>query len=542
MRFFSVVKEQVRCPRCGKAMVPAIAMRGNYSQDWLRCSDPDCRTFYDTFIPMPHQYNILRDSHPRVGVFGGYGCGKTTADYKGDEKHIMLTPNGETLIGADTLIQLDNTIKKDLEGDFPLEFVKHYNRQRGQVTFINGHILYYRPLEDVGDIKSYNLTRAHILEASEVKREAYVQLQTRIRNEHAMKIRRNPDGSKRFIYDKLSHSYRLDIDYDWLQMVIESNPDSGWIKSDVLLKSDEITVYNESQEYAVPPQFALKQISSHVIPTRANYNLPPHFYEDVAADKPQWWISKFLEGSFAYSEGLVYPNHAKAIIEPFDIPKHWPVMIGFDYGLNDNSHFIFIALDFNGEHDGRPRGYVFLELVRNNMNVASLAQAYKEQYRRVIPAGGLYKTPVMDAKSYNQRTPQKIKLGDLFADEGCVFNPAQMEKDPRILRTNTFIDLGYLQIFNCCPVLIGELGTYKYPERTLERVKDISKPVDGNDHGISALEFAVMELPNRMQNRATQIEPVKAVLKSIPQYDPFYDTHAGDENSYEGFAAAFRGY
>jgi hypothetical protein len=528
-------------------MVPAVSIRGTYSDFWLQCSSPNCNTFYDTFIPMPYQAEILADSHRRLGIFGGYGCGKTTTTYKSDEKHIQLTPGGETLIGANTLIQLENTIKKDLEGDLPYAFVKSVNKQLNTITFVNGHVLYYRPLEKEGDIRSYNLTRAHILEASEVKRESYVQLQARVRNEAAVKPRLDENGARMYRWNKQTKAYELVIDYDWLQLLIESNPDSGWIKEDVLLRSSVIKNHGEPVDYNILPELRLDSISTHVIPTKANYNLPPHFYSDLAADKPLWWILRYLEGSFEYREGLVYPNLTKALIPSFAIPNHWPIVIGFDYGLNDNSHFVFAALDFEGEKFGKPAVFFFREVVKSDLNIVSLASEYKRVYNEVVRPGALYTMPVMDSRSYALRSKEgeKKTIGTLFAEQGCIFNKAQMNKDVRILKLNALIDLGNAYFFSDgVPHLIHELQGYKYPDRSLDKNVRIDKPVDKNDHGISAAEFIAMEVPPQMKRQDTRVMRLEDIVmnnrSNVENYDPFFSRDAQQqEDTYEGFGSIF---
>jgi len=494
---------------------------------------------------MPYQAQILQDNHRKLGIFGGYGSGKTTTTYKSDEKHIMLTPGGETLIGANTLIQLENTVKKDLEGDFPFEFVKNLNKQKNSITFANGHILYYRPIETEGDIRSYNLTRAHILEASEVKKEAYVQLQARVRNEAAVKPRLDDNGAKMYKWNKLTRAYELVIEYDWLQLIIESNPDSGWIKEDVLLKSETITVYGDEANYYPLPDQVQRTIASYVIPTKANYNLPPHFYTDLAGDKPNWWINRYLEGSFEYREGLVYPNVPKAIIDDFEIPKHWPILIAFDYGLNDNSHFLFAAADFDGEKFGKPALFYFKELVRSDLNIVSLASEYKRVYNEIVRPGALYMMPVMDARSYALRSKEgeKKTLGTLFAEQGCIFNKAQMDKNTRILRFSSLIDLGHAYFFkNGCPVMIHELLGYKYPDRSLDKNVNSDKPIDKNDHGISAAEWIAMEVPSQMKRLDNQTTRLTNMIKEnySDTYNPLFDfDRTRDETQYEGFASIF---
>lgn len=505
MKFYSISREKLRCPTCGRPVISALSIRGTPCENWVRCDDFDCKTFINLAIPMPHQQMIIEDAHKRVGVFGAYGSGKTFATYQADEKHILITPNGETLIGADTLVQLENTIKKDLEGDFPLEFVQHYNRQKNKIDFINGHILYYRTMADEGDIRSYNLTRAHLLEASEIKHDSYVQIQARVRNEAGMIAELDRDGNFIFDYDRVEKRYKKRIKYDWTQTIIESNPDSGWILSDVLLLSGEIYLHDsEDQDYYVPPEKALAFLASHIMPTKSNYMLAPDYYTNLRAGKPHWWIRRFVDGSFEYAEGLVYPNAAANIIDDFEVPKHWPRLIGFDYGLNDNSHFMFGAIDWYGEYfrNGKPALFWYAEVVHNNMNVQQLAQMYKAELRRSVPAGGFYKSPVMDARSYSLRTKTGANktLGTLFEEQGCFFRPAEMNLDARIFRGNQLIDNRQEFFFRVgVEKFIQEITNYKYPEKKLMGEKSSYKPIDKNNHGVNAREFAIMELPRNMK-------------------------------------------
>ena len=98
------------------------------------------------------------------------------------EKTILITPAGATLIGANVTSQYEQTIKREFEADFPKAFYSAYSTQKNYADFINGHRVMYRPYDDPGKLRSYNLSMWLILEASEVKEEAYTQLKTRLRN------------------------------------------------------------------------------------------------------------------------------------------------------------------------------------------------------------------------------------------------------------------------------------------------------------------------------------------------------------------------
>lgn len=538
MTFYHLDRSKVRCPRCQSKMVPAKAIQGGPSTDWLKCSQTNCHTYYDTWIPMPHQAYLLRDDAKRLGIFGGYGSGKTATSEKSDEKHILITANGETLIGADTLVQLENTLKKDFERTFPDDFVRRYQKQKNLITFHNGHTLYYRPLAEQGDLRSYNLTRAHILEASEVKHDSYVQLQTRLRNTAAIRYETHEDGTPITVYDSKSRTLKKKEKYNWIQMIVESNPDSGWIKDDFLLRSGRIHLhYDKDQKYHLNPLYTSPHMSSHIIPSKANVYLPEDFIPSLEQGKPKWWVKRYLYGSFDYAEGLVYPHFTDQIISSFDIPKHWPRIISMDYGLNDNTHFLFGAIDFNAEKFAKPAVFYYHEIVINNASVSEIATVYKDTLRRLLPANSLYKIPVMDARSHSQRsrTGEKKTLGTLFREEGCFFKPAQMDLDARILRTNNFIDQQHIYFFEeGVPHLIEEAKKYKYPDKKIERITKADRPIDKDNHGINALEFAVMELPHRLKQSSTKVYGADPMKQSHTPWGP-----QSKDSGFQGFGELF---
>lgn len=490
-------KERLRCPRCDSPMMPAKSIQGQESSFWMRCTKKDCRTFVDTYIPLFHQFNMHYDNSPYVGIFGGYGSGKTVTSSKDDGKHIMITPYGETLIGADTLVQIQNTIKKDFETDFPEEFVEHYARQEKKITFVNGHILYYRPMNDEGNLRSMNISRAHFLEASETKHENFTQAETRLRNDAGVVYERDEKGDFVWEYNEKRKRWQKKVKVSTLKFIVESNPDAGWIRDEFLLKSGKICIYDDNrQNYVVtePKKF----VTSHIIPTHLNLHLPPDFEERNKEGKPRWWIERYLFGSFDYAEGMVYPEFMTSLVDDFPIPRHWKHAIAMDYGLNDNTHFVFGALDPKAE---KPIMYLYKEIVINGRNIREIAEVYK-QHLKQIPRGGLLFTPVMDARSFSlrQKTGELKTLGSLLLDENLVFDPAQMDLESRIMRTNTLLEKGQLKIFKSLYKLIEEGKIYKFPDKKLHGTSSDAdnKPVDKNNHGMNAMEFLCMELPRNM--------------------------------------------
>lgn len=160
----------------------------------------------------------------------GYGSGKTYTSRQEFYKHLFITPNGLTIIGANIAPQFEQTLKRDIESDVPKAFVAGYSLQKSYIDFVNGHRLMFRPFDDPDKLRSLNVTMFIILEASEVKGETFIQLKSRIRNTAATLPKRDENGQ--ILYRETKEGVLIpEIEADWRKGIIESNPDSGKPKS-----------------------------------------------------------------------------------------------------------------------------------------------------------------------------------------------------------------------------------------------------------------------------------------------------------------------
>lgn len=483
-------KKLLKCPTCDEYMTPATNLDGGESSFWMRCTKRACRTFVDTYIPLDHQVDIHEDTHKLIGIFGGYGSGKTVCAMKDDEKHMLSTPNGTTVVGAAVLAQVEQTYEKDFRKDFPKELVRRENKSKKTYTLMNGHTVFVKSLYDEELIRSITASRVHMLEASAVDYELFVQLKNRMRDVNAMLLETDENGD--WVYDPVTKFFKVKV--DWSRCLVESNPSNGWIRDDFLLVSSSIIAHNTHNSYVVksPDKF----VSSHIIPTSLNKFLPPDFEEMNSKGKPLWWIKRYMQGSFDYAEGMVYPNVQQSFVKRFNIPDDWVRVVSMDYGINDETCFLFGAIS-------KENGvlYIFAGIYVNNNDYKSLSRMYWEEYKVAVPLNQLYTPPVMDARSIAKRNDYNLKkIGELFQEEGIYFKPAQMDLDARIIKTNTFINLDKVKIFDDLEYLYKELIAYKFPERTADGKSRGDKPVDKNNHAISALEFMIMELPDDLHN------------------------------------------
>lgn len=477
-----------KCPRCGAPTVPAIAYNNLPSEYFLECTK--CNTYINTYMPQPHQAAVAEDPHTYIGNFGAYGTGKTLTSREELLKHIFLTPDCNCLVGANVMSQYEQTIKREFEADIPKAFVAGYSTMKSYMDFINGGRVMYRPLDDPDKLRSYNLSFFVIVEGSEVDGESFQQLKTRLRNLAAAIQARKEDGTP--IFKTLENGMQVPvIKVAWNKGIVESNPDSGWIRTDILHCSDVIHRHGRVMDDTIVAElYKDKAISSHVASTDINAFLPEDFIANNCKNKPQWWINRYIFSSFSYAEGLVYPAAGNCVVPEFQIPPKWKRIVAADYGLADDFVYLCGAID---EREGIL--YIYREVRVNNKDIEALAKLYFDATDD-IPMGGLYTAPILDPKSGAKRDYNKKSLYDHFLDYGIAFQPGHVNVAARVFRTNTYFQSGKLRIMDCCAGLIGELNDYKFPHKKLTgNTKAQDKPVDKNNHAINPLEWICMALP-----------------------------------------------
>lgn len=427
-------------------------------ESYLRCGE--CGTIQLTYKPLPHQEAFHRDPHKFKGFFGGFGSGKTRTGAEEVTQHILSTPNGMTLIGAQTKPQLDQTAKKMFFDVFPRALIKDYHKQREELICENGHVVLFRPLDDEGKIRSLNLSCFWIEEASEVKYDIFVQLQTRLRNTATTRH----------------------------QGIITSNPDMGWIKTEFLLKSDKI--YNAQTHYYQDPESINKAFSSHIAPTYLNPYLPPDFEETISKGKPMWWIKRYFYGSFEHTEGQVYPQFGDSIVNPFPIPDHWERVFGVDFGLRHPTVMLAGAID--------PKEgvlYIYDEHYEAGKSIKYHAEMMNRMLKPIKP--GRIRFIAADPKGKAKSEKDLRSTFDYYAEYGLYFKPGINKIEDGILKVYNYFEMKKLKIFSNCVNTIKEGVNYKYKPEELDSYKNPDeKPIDKDNHAMDALRYIVAELPD----------------------------------------------
>lgn len=413
---------------------------------------PNCLAIQLTYKPQDYQAAFHADPTKYKMFAGGYGSGKT---YTCVNEALLLgleNPGTQAVMTAATLPQLRETSMATFFKEVvPPPLIKTHHEQQNKTVLINGTEYLWRPADDEGKFRSINLGFFHIEEASEVKYEIFVQLTSRLRN-NRMKHHRG---------------------------ILSTNPDLGWVKTH--FKDVDVPTY-----------------STHIVKTAMNKFLPENYEADLRKGKPEWWVNRYLEGSFEHTEGAVYPHFSRAIIEPFEIPRHWNhYRIGHDHGLRNPTAVLFAAVNpFLFERDRHlPKVVVYDEHYEAGKLVPYHAEVIKQKMS-TIPYGAL--TVMRIDPSTRNRDPITGKSVQAYYQEhGIFYLPGNNSLDYGLAKVNTYINTDSLKIFRTCVNTIREGINYKYPEQKMADDKNPEeKPLSRDDHAMDALRYLIVDLPD----------------------------------------------
>ena len=349
----------------------------------------------------------------------------------------------------------------------PPPLIRSYNKAEGELQLENGFTFYLIPSDDEEKLRSLNAGLVHIEEASGISRSIYDQILTRMRDQQTK--------------DKL--------------VVVCSNPDLGWIRS-VFYENDRRKNPKHPEHSQYNPQ-----ITTYVWTSHQNPHLPKDFIDNISKGKPDWWVKRYVDGSFDHAEGMVYPRVGDVVIKAQAVNDKWERIVSLDHGLRNPTACLIGAID---EQKGEV--HIFKEYYEPNRLVPEHAQHLKTLFNDAKVTAGNTRYMVIDPSARNKTDPINGKsVQALYQEYGLYFSPANNEIEAGILKVNSYIERGKLKIHDTCPNLIRELQNYKFPELTTEQqdhnLKE--KPIKANDHAADALRYLLMRLPDDPNNLKT---------------------------------------
>lgn len=488
--------ELKNCPRCNSLLSAAIAINGSESMSFKEC--PTCGTLINTFRPISYQAAVAARSERYIMLAGGFGSGKSRIDIEKIISHLTLIPNARVVVAARTYPAIEATFVKDFFAIMPMRLLRKKNEMKHEWIFTNGSELLLRSFDDPLKLRGINATMFVLLEASNIPEAGFELAQNRIRNTAALIPKFDKHGEPVFKYDEKARSMRPVYAHDARRILIETNPDAGWVKKSFLTDSAEVQYYGSAHKEGYrmrakldPNKFTL------VMATDANPYLPENFIAEQTRGKSPAYIQQFFYGSFNFSENLVYPNVGARIVPPHPLPPEfneqgrrclWYV-IGLDYGISDALSVIYGAYSSITK-----KVYFFDELYERNLDIKTAVAMHREKMKlHKITNNKLMMLPMFDGRSYNKRESNLQTIGSLFNDAGLFFTPSFTYNDARIAKLNGIINDEQIEIYSNLDFFIEEVTNYKYKLNKDGTSSD--KPVDKNNHAINAGEFIIMALP-----------------------------------------------
>lgn len=493
--------ELKNCPRCGTPLVSAIAINGAESTSFKECSM--CGTLINTFKPIKYQAEVAERSELYILLAGGFGSGKSRINIEKIISHLILIPNARVVVAARTYPAIEATFVKDFFSIMPLRLLRRKNEMKHEWVFTNGSELMLRSFDDPTKLRGINATMFVLLEASNIMYEGFELAQNRIRNTAALLPKFDSLGNPVFRYDTKARSMRPVYEYDARKILVETNPDAGWVKKKFLLDSSTVSYYGSAyrEGYRMnaktdPNKFSL------VMATDANPYLPENFIEEQTRGKSPAYVQQFFYGSFNFSDNLVYPNIGSRIVPPHPLPPEFDeqgkralwYLVGLDYGINDALAIIYGAFSTITK-----KLYFFDEIYERGLDIATAAKRHRAKMKEHnITNQKLMMLPLFDGRSYNKREANLQTIGDLFNNVGLFFTPSFTYNDARIAKFNGIINDEQIEVFSNMVFYIEEVTNYKYKANRDGTISD--KPVDKDNHAINAGEFIIMALPLNLNN------------------------------------------
>ena len=278
-------------------------------------------------IPEPNEKQklFLADNHRHVAYGGARGGGKSWAVRVKAVLLCMRWAGIKILIVRKTYKELTNNHIVPLQNMLPRAVAK-YNKTEKVFTFQNGATIWFGYCNNDSDLDQYQGAEYDVIffdEATQLKEEWIKKINLAVREPNGLPKRTyytcNPGG--------VSHNYikRLFIKKNYVNGEIPEN-----YSFTQALVTDNKALMNKSPEY-------MAELEA----------LPPKL-------RAAWLYGSWdiFEGQF-FEEFVDDPSHYKDrkythVIEPFDIPRSWPIYRSFDWGYNKPFSCGWWAVDHDG--------------------------------------------------------------------------------------------------------------------------------------------------------------------------------------------------
>lgn len=431
---------------------------------------------------LPKQWELVFASEPEMAYIGGYGSGKTQTGIMRATRLSTWFPGNRGIIGRYASTDLASTTQRDAIEFWEQSNLLHDFKEKGRYKIPTAILKCVDPftqevlpgmfsevqflhLDNPTHIHGHRIGWAWADEASEISREAYDKLMSRIRLKgfeatYSLWVTGNPEG------------------HNWIY--------NHFFNPELLAKTPERVRSSRRAVHAT---------------TYDNWFLPSEYVRNMTNSYSETMRKKYLEGSFDIFDGQIYDEFDSSIhvlgMETFPggVPSHWNRLLGVDVGGTDPWAWIWVAVDDAG-------------------NVVVYDEIYEPGTR--IKPFAIRAKPKLDGLKFQSKvidSENKLAAGEL-GEHGIHFtNAKKTNKNESIFRLSGYLhpnpdhafpkwhprhgQSGSPRLFITanCRSLIGELPQQRW--RKVRGQELLANEPDPNvpNHAVDALLYICRELP-----------------------------------------------
>jgi PBSX family phage terminase large subunit len=396
----------------------------------------------------PFQERFVYNTHPNSVYSGGYGNGKTFAlIIRGLELASQLE-GSRGLFGRNTYGQLTESTLTEFMMLCPQDWIKQFHKKDMMIDLVNGSRIYFRPTDNPEKLLSLNLSWFGLDQMEQIAKHSWNILISRLRQ---------ADQPVQYAFGVC-------------------NPDSTlhWIYQDFYLTDDS------------------KRFLHIDAPSSANPYLPEGYVQLMRDTYPEELAKRYIDGQWGNFEGQIYHEFdpEKHLVDPFQIPDDWKVIVGMDHGYRNPTGFLFAGID------PELNVYLFNEHYMNNLRVSQ----HKEIIHRMIQErqffNGSVDNWIADPSIFNRTQEDGFQsIGSIYAEQpnSILFTRGYNAKNAGIMKVKEYLKAGKIKFFKGMTTeLIKEMVAYEWvKQKPLASEDPKEEAVNRNDHLLDALRYLI---------------------------------------------------